>query len=66
MKSRKKNSDMFLFLFLDCLDGIERSIRRPLSIVGLSWKVYSAVKKSTRQPASVFVLEKSQLDQYDK
>ena len=29
---------------------------------GLLWKVYSAYKKSTREEASVFVLEKRQLE----
>jgi len=33
---------------------------------GLLWKIYSGVKKSTRQPASVFVLERSMLDRFDK
>ena len=33
---------------------------------GLMWKVYSGVKKSTRQPASIFVLEKVVLDRFDK
>jgi len=32
----------------------------------LLWKVYSAVKKSTRQPASVFVLERALLDRFEK
>jgi len=33
---------------------------------GLMWKVYSGFKKSTKQPASVFVFEKSLLDRFDK
>jgi len=33
---------------------------------GLLWKVFSAVKKSSRQPASVFVLERAQLDKFDR
>jgi SCY1-like protein 2 len=30
------------------------------------WKVYSGFKKSTKQPAAVFVLEKRDLDRFDK
>ena len=30
--------------------------------LGLIWKIYSGVKKSTRQSAAVFVLEKRALD----
>ena len=33
---------------------------------GLMWKVYSGFKKTTRQPASVFVLEKAVLDRFDR
>ena len=33
---------------------------------GLMWKIYSGVKKSTRQPASVFVFERAMLDRFDK
>ena len=33
---------------------------------GLMWKVYSGVKKSTRQPASIFVFERTMLDRFDK
>jgi len=33
---------------------------------GLMWKVYSGLKKSTRQPASIFVFEKAMLDRFDK
>jgi len=33
---------------------------------GLMWKVYSGVKKSTRQPASIFVFERVMLDRFDK
>ena len=32
----------------------------------LMWKVYSGVKKSTRQAASIFVLERAVLDRFDK
>ncbi len=35
-------------------------------ILGLLWKVYSGFKKSTRQPAAVFVLEKRDLDWLDR
>ena len=31
-------------------------------ITGLLWKVFSGIKKSTRQPAAVFVLEKRSLE----
>ena len=31
-------------------------------IIGLLWKIFSGVKKSTKQPAAVFVLEKRSLD----
>ena len=31
-------------------------------ITGLLWKIFSGVKKSTKQPAAVFVLEKRSLD----
>ncbi|XP_050436024.1 SCY1-like protein 2 [Adelges cooleyi] len=34
--------------------------------VGLSWKIYSGYKKSTQQPASIFLLEKRQLDKWSK
>lgn len=30
------------------------------------WKIYSGYKKSTQQPASIFVLEKRQLDKWSK
>ncbi len=33
---------------------------------GLVWKVYSGFKKSTRQPAAIFVLEKRALDKFDR
>jgi len=33
---------------------------------GLLWKIYSAVKKSTKQAASVFVLERALLDRFEK
>ena len=33
---------------------------------GLMWKVYSGFKKTTRQPASVFVLEKAVLERFDR
>ncbi len=33
---------------------------------GLVWKVYSGCKKSTRQSAAIFVLEKRALDKFDK
>lgn len=34
--------------------------------LGLLWKVYSGYKKSTQQPASIFLLEKRQLDKWSK
>ena len=33
---------------------------------GLLWKVYSGYKKTTRQAASVFVLERAALDRFDR
>ena len=33
---------------------------------GLMWKVYSGYKKTTRQPASVFVLERAALERFDR
>ena len=33
---------------------------------GLIWKVYSGFKKSTKQPAAVFVLEKRALDRFER
>lgn len=33
---------------------------------GLLWKIYSGYKKSTQQPASIFLLEKRQLDKWSK
>lgn len=33
---------------------------------GLLWKIYKGSKKSTKQEASIFVLEKRQLDKYSK
>ena len=33
---------------------------------GLMWKVYSGLKKTTRQPASVFVLERAALERLDR
>jgi len=33
---------------------------------GLMWKVYSGCKKSTKQPAAIFVLEKRLLDKFDR
>ncbi|XP_050534793.1 SCY1-like protein 2 [Daktulosphaira vitifoliae] len=33
---------------------------------GLLWKIYSGYKKSTQQPASIFVLEKRQLEKWSK
>lgn len=35
-------------------------------ILGLLWKIYSGYKKSTNQPASIFLLEKRQLDKWSK
>ena len=32
----------------------------------LLWQIYSAVKKSTKQAASVFVLERALLDRFEK
>jgi len=34
--------------------------------LGLLWKIYSGYKKSTQQPASIFLLEKRQLDKWSK
>lgn len=34
--------------------------------LGLLWKIYSGYKKSTHQPASIFLLEKRQLDKWSK
>ena len=34
--------------------------------VGLCWKIYDAVKKSNNQKASIFVLEKKSLDQFNR
>jgi len=34
--------------------------------LGLLWKIYSGYKKSTQQSASIFVLEKRQLDKWSK
>ncbi|XP_060840566.1 SCY1-like protein 2 isoform X1 [Rhopalosiphum padi] len=34
--------------------------------VGLLWKIYSGYKKSTQQSASIFVLEKRQLDKWSR
>ena len=33
---------------------------------GLLWKVYSGYKKTTKQSASVFVLERASLDRFDR
>lgn len=33
---------------------------------GLLWKVYQAIKRSTKEEAAVFVLEKKQLERYSK
>ena len=33
---------------------------------GLLWKVYSGYKKTTKQSASVFVLERAALDSFDR
>nr|XP_022321420.1 SCY1-like protein 2 [Crassostrea virginica] len=33
---------------------------------GLSWKIYSAIKRTTKQEASVFVYEKKNLEKYSK
>uniref|UniRef100_A0A0K8RIF8 Putative atp binding protein n=1 Tax=Ixodes ricinus TaxID=34613 RepID=A0A0K8RIF8_IXORI len=33
---------------------------------GLLWKVYQATKRSTKEEAAVFVLEKKQLERYSK
>lgn len=35
-------------------------------ISGLLWKVYTGYKKSTHQEASIFLLEKRQLDRFSK
>jgi len=37
-----------------------------ISFLGLMWKVYSGFKKSTKQPAAIFVLEKRALDRFDR
>lgn len=34
--------------------------------LGLLWKIYSGYKKSTQQSASIFVLEKRQLDKWSR
>ncbi|XP_062616324.1 SCY1-like protein 2 isoform X2 [Saccostrea cucullata] len=33
---------------------------------GLSWKIYNAIKRTTKQEAAVFVFEKKQLEKYSK
>ncbi len=33
---------------------------------GLAWKIYGGFKKSTKQPAAIFVLEKRALDRFDR
>ena len=33
---------------------------------GLMWKIYSGYKKTTKQSASVFVLERAVLDRFDR
>lgn len=35
-------------------------------ILGLLWKIYSGYKKSTKQPASIFVFEKRQVVPQDR
>ncbi len=37
-----------------------------MGFTGLSWKVYSGFKKSTKQPAAIFVLEKRALDRFER
>ena len=37
-----------------------------LPLTYLLWQIYSAVKKSTKQAASVFVLERALLDRFEK
>ena len=39
-----------------------RKFKIIFQLIGLLWKVFSGIKKSTRQPAAVFVLEKSSLE----
>ena len=35
-------------------------------VAGLSWKIFSGYKKSTNQEASIFLLEKRQLERFSK
>ena len=47
------------------MEGCLRSILW-LLLTYLLWQIYSAVKKSTKQAASVFVLERALLDRFEK
>ena len=61
-----KYENICLFLTTKCQNTLFYSARIFKIIfqllIGLLWKVFSGIKKSTRQPAAVFVLEKSSLE----